>query len=140
VRRHHVTDHLIENRQGRRDLSRNDLRRARESPDHRGNEVSARSTKTALPPGLGDALAANAILLSPRKPVISGRSEAAAFLSKDPIAPSALSWEVIFADVSADAQQGYTWAHGNSTFDFGAGPTTLQSFFLIYWRRTESGD
>ena len=118
---------------------RTDLRRARESLITAGNEVSAAIGEDGVAGGLGDALAANAILLSPRKPVISGRSEAAAFLSNDPIAPSALSWEVIFADVSADAQQGYTWAHGSSTFDFGTGPTPLQSFFLIYWRRTQDG-
>ncbi|HEY7502967.1 MAG TPA: hypothetical protein VH700_02620 [Gemmatimonadales bacterium] len=118
---------------------RGDLRRARESLIAAGNAVSAAIGDDGVAAGLGDALAADVILLSPRKPAISGRSEAAAFLSSDPIAPSALSWEVIFADVSADAQQGYTWAHGSSTFDFGTGPAPLQSFFLIYWRRTESG-
>jgi len=119
---------------------RTDLRRARESLIAAGNEVSAAIDEDGVAAGLGDALATNAILLSPRVPAISGRSEAVAFLANDPIAPRALNWEVIFADVSADAQQGYTWAHGSSTFDFGAGPTTLQSFFLIYWRRTGSGD
>lgn len=119
---------------------RADLRRARESLITAGNEVSTAIGEDGVAAGLGDALAEDAILLSPRTPPISGRSEAAAFLSNDPIAPSALSWEVIFADVSADAQQGYTWAHGSSTFDFGTGPAPLQSFFLIYWRRTESED
>jgi hypothetical protein len=119
---------------------RGDLRRARESLIAAGNGVSAAIGEDGVAAGLGDALAADVILLSPRVPAISGRSEVAAFLSTNPIAPSALSWEVIFADVSADAQQGYTWAHGSSTFDFGTGPAPLQSFFLIYWRRTESGD
>ncbi|HEU4525801.1 MAG TPA: hypothetical protein VFR62_12310 [Gemmatimonadales bacterium] len=119
---------------------RTDLRRARESLIAAGNAVSTAIGEDGVTAGLGDALAANVVLLSHRKPAISGRSEAEAFLSSDPLAPSALSWEVIFADVSADAQQGYTWAHGSSTFDFGTGPTTLPSFFLIYWRRSGSGD
>ena len=102
--------------------------------------MSAAIGEDGVAAGLGDALAADVILLSPRKPAISGRLEAAAFLSTGPIAPRALSWEVIFADVAADAQQGYTCAHGSSTLDFGAGPAPLQSFFLIYWRRTGSGD
>jgi len=118
---------------------RTDLRRARESLTAAGNEVSAAIGEAGVATGLGDALAANVILLSPRAPAITGRSEAAAFLSNDPSAPSGLSWEVIFADVSADGRQGYTWAHGSATFDFGTGPTTLQTFFLTYWRRTESG-
>src|SRR5512134_1351984 len=75
---------------------RTDLRRARESLIAAGNDVSAAIGEDGVAAGLGDALAANAILLSPRVPAISGRSEAAAFLSNDPIAPSALSWEVIF--------------------------------------------
>jgi hypothetical protein len=116
-----------------------DLRRARESLIAAGNEVSAAIGEDGVAAGLGDALAANVILLSPRMPAISGREAAAAFLSSDPLAPRALSWEVIFADVSADGRQGYTWAHGSSTFDFGTGPTLLPSFSLIYWRRTEGG-
>jgi hypothetical protein len=116
-----------------------DLRRARESLSAAGNEVSAAIGEDGVAAGLGDALAANVVLLSPRMPAISGSEAAAAFLSSDPLAPKALSWEVIFADVSADGRQGYTWAHGSSTFDFGTGSTLLPSFFLTYWRRTESG-
>ena len=116
-----------------------DLRRARESLIAAGNEVSTAIGEDGVAAGLGDALAANVILLSPRMPAISGREAVAAFLSSDPLAPRALSWEVIFADVSADGRQGYTWAHGSSAFDFGTGPTLLPSFFLAYWRRTEGG-
>ena len=63
---------------------RTDLRRARESLITAGNEVSAAIGEDGVAAGLGDALAANVILLSPRTPAISGRSEAAAFLSNDP--------------------------------------------------------
>ena len=117
---------------------RTDLRRARESLIAVGNQVSAAIGEDGVAAGLGGALAEDVVLLSPRVAAISGRSEAAAFLSNDPVAPRALSWEVIYADVSADARQGYTWAHGNATFDFGTGPAELQAFFLIYWRWTES--
>jgi ketosteroid isomerase-like protein len=116
-----------------------DLRKVRESLITAGNEVSAAIAEDGVADGLGDALAANVLLLSPRKPTIRGRDEASAFLSSDPIAPSALSWEVIYADVSSDGRQGYTWAHGSSTFDLGTGPAPIPTFFLTYWRRTESG-
>jgi ketosteroid isomerase-like protein len=115
------------------------LRPARASLIEAGNAVSAAIADDGVADGLGGALAANAILLSPRKPAIRGRDQAAAFLSADPLAPSALSWEVIVADVSADASSGYTWAQGSSTFDLGTGATTSPSYFLIYWRRAESG-
>jgi ketosteroid isomerase-like protein len=115
------------------------LRRARESLIHAGNAVSAAIADDGVAGGLAGALAANAILLSPRMPAIRGRDEVAAFLSGDPLAPSALSWEVIVADVSADATQGYTWAQGSSTFDLGTGATSFPSYFLAYWRRAESG-
>ena len=115
------------------------LRRARESLIEAGNAVSAAIADGGVAAGLADALAANAILLSPRKAAIRGREEVAAFLSSDPLAPSALSWEVIVADVSADAAHGYTWAQGNSTFDLGTGATSSPSYFLTYWRRAESG-
>ena len=115
------------------------LRRAREALTDAGNAVSAAIAEHGVAGGLGGALAAKVILLSPRMPVIRGREEVAAFLSADPLAPSALSWEVIVADVSADATQGYTWAQGSSTFDLGTGATSAPSYFLTYWRRAESG-
>jgi ketosteroid isomerase-like protein len=116
-----------------------DLRKVRESLIATGNDVSSAIGEDGVAAGLGDALAANVLLLSPRKPSIRGREEAMAFLSTDPVAPSELSWEVIFADVSADGQSGYTWAQGSSTFDLGTGPTSFPSFFLTYWHRTGSG-
>jgi ketosteroid isomerase-like protein len=68
-----------------------------------------------------------------------GRDAAIAFLSSDPLAPSAIDWQVIYADVSSDGTQGYTWAQGNFTIDIGTGPTTFPGFFLIYWRQTDGG-
>ena len=79
------------------------------------------------------------MVLFPRTPAIRGREEAAAFLTADPLAPRALSWEVILADVSADASQGFTWSQGSFTIDLGDGGTARPGFFLTYWRRTESG-
>jgi ketosteroid isomerase-like protein len=118
---------------------RPDLRRARESLIDAGNAVSAAIGTEGVAAGLGGALTSNTLLLSPRKPTIRGRDEAVAFLSGDPLAPTALSWEVIVADVSADASQGFTWAHGSFTLDLGAGPAPLPGFFLMYWRRTDGG-
>jgi ketosteroid isomerase-like protein len=118
---------------------RPDLREARASLIDAGNAVSSAIATEGVAAGLGDALTADALLLSPRKPTISGRETAVAFLTSDPLAPSALSWEVIAAEVSSDATQGYTWAHGRFTIDIGSGPLQRPGFFLAYWRRTESG-
>ena len=118
---------------------RPDLREARGALIAAGNEVSAAIAAHGVAAGLGNALVGNAVLLSPRVPAIRGRDAASTFLATDPAAPSDLSWEVIMADVSADASHGYTWSQGSSTLDLGAGPTPLQTFFLIYWRRTDGG-
>jgi len=115
------------------------LRRAREALIDAGNVISAAIADDGVAGGLTGALAGNAILLSPRMPAIRGREDVAAFLAGDPLAPRALSWEVIVADVSADATQGYTWAQGSSTFDLGTGEASFPSYFLTYWRRAERG-
>jgi ketosteroid isomerase-like protein len=117
-----------------------DLRQERASLAAAGNAVSADIAARGIPAGLGDALADDALLLSSRVNTIQGRAAAVAFLSTDPIAPSALSWQVIAADVSNDGTQGYTWSQGSFTIDIGAGPTTLPGFFLTYWRRAGGGD
>ena len=112
-----------------------DLREERASLISAGNAVSADIQARGVAAGLGDALADDALLLSSRVNTIQGRAAAVAFLSSDPIAPSALTWQVIAADVSNDGTQGYTWSAGSFTIDIGTGPTTLPGFFLTYWRR-----
>jgi len=119
--------------------ARADLREARASLIAAGNDVSSAIAAKGVARGLGNALTHNALLLSPRVATLEGRVAAVNFLSTAPNAPSALSWEVIMADVSSDASQGYTWSQGSSTIDFGTGGTPAPSFFLTYWRRTESG-
>ena len=79
------------------------------------------------------------LLLSPRVNTLSGRAAAGAFLTGDPLAPSALSWNVEAADVSNDGTQGYTWSEGSATYDFGTGALARPSFFLTYWRRSAPG-
>lgn len=116
-----------------------DLRDARRALIEAGNEVSADIAANGVAEGLGDALASNVVALFPRKPAIRGRQEAAAFLAGDPVAPRELSWQVIYADVSADASQGFTWAQGSFTIDLGDGGIPRPGFFLTYWRRTERG-
>ena len=117
-----------------------DLREERASLIAAGNAVSAAIAQDGIVQALGDALAADALFLSPRMPVLQGRAAAIDFLSTNPIAPSDMQWEVIAADVSNDGTQGYTWAQGTSTLNFGAGPITPPTFFLLYWRRTAGGD
>ena len=116
-----------------------DLREERASLVAAGNEVSGAIAANGVASGLGGALTHNGLLLSPRVATIQGREAAMDFLSTAPNAPSALNWEVIIADVSSDASQGYTWSQGSTTLDLGTGATTIPSFFLTYWKRTESG-
>jgi ketosteroid isomerase-like protein len=84
-------------------------------------------------------LAEDALFLSPRTPVVQGRSAALSFLSTNPVAPSAIRWQVIVAEVSNDGTQGFTWSQGAFTINLGAGPTETAGLFLIYWRRV-AGD
>jgi ketosteroid isomerase-like protein len=116
-----------------------DLREERASLIAAGNAVSAAIATQGVVAGLGGALAEDALLLSPRTATLVGRTAATAFLASAPIAPSAMHWEVIVADVSNNGSQGYTWAQGGSTINLGTGATSLPSFFLTYWRRTAGG-
>jgi ketosteroid isomerase-like protein len=116
-----------------------DLREERASLIAAGNALSDAIAQQGLLSAFGAALADNALFLSPRTPVLEGRTAALSFLSTNPVAPSAIQWEVIVADVSNDATQGFTWSQGAFTINLGAGPTELPGFFLIYWRRT-AGD
>jgi ketosteroid isomerase-like protein len=118
---------------------RPDLNKERASLIAAGNAVSTAIAEDGILDGLGDALTGNAVFLSPREPAIAGRDAVNGFLAGDPNAPSDMSWEVIVADVSTDASQGYTWAHGSFTIDLGTGAATSPGFFLTYWRRADSG-
>lgn len=120
-------------------LRRPDLNQERASLIAAGNAVSDAIAEGGVVEGLGGALTGNAVFLSPREPVVAGRDAVLGFLSGDPNAPSDLGWEVIVADVSTDASQGYTWAHGSFTIDLGSGAATTPGFFLTYWRRTTGG-
>jgi ketosteroid isomerase-like protein len=117
-----------------------DLREERASLIAAGNAVSAAIASEGVVAGLGGAFAEDALLLSPRTPTFVGRAAATTFLASSPIAPTALSWEVIVAEVSNDGSHGYTWAQGLSTLDLGTGATSRPSFFLMYWRRGAGGD
>jgi ketosteroid isomerase-like protein len=112
-----------------------DLREERASLIAAGNALSGALAEDGEISAFGSALAQNALFLSPRTPVLEGRAAALSFLSSNPVAPSAIRWEVIVADVSNDGTQGFTWSQGAFTINLGAGPTELPGFFLIYWRR-----
>ena len=113
-----------------------DLREERASLIAAGNAVSDAIAQQGLQSAFGAALADNALFLSPRTPVLEGRAAALSFLSTNPVAPSAISWQVIVADVSNDGTQGFTWSQGTFTINLGGGPTQTPGLFLIYWRRT----
>jgi ketosteroid isomerase-like protein len=117
-----------------------DLREERASLIAAGNALSDAIGADGEITAFGAALASNALFLSPRTPVLEGRAAALSFLSSNPVAPSAISWEVIVAEVSNDATQGFTWSQGAFTINLGAGPTELPGFFLIYWQRSAGGD
>jgi ketosteroid isomerase-like protein len=112
-----------------------DLREERASLIAAGNALSNAIAQQGLISALGGALAEDALFLSPRTPVLEGRSAALSFLSTNPVAPSAIRWQVIVADVSSNAAQGFSWSQGSFTINLGAGPTELAGFFLIYWSR-----
>ena len=111
-----------------------DLREERASLIAAGNALSSAIAAQGVSSGLSGAFAEGVLFLSPRVDIVAGRTAAASFLSTDPLAPSALRWDIIVADVSNDGTQGFTWGQGFSTFDFGTGPVERASFFLIYWR------
>jgi ketosteroid isomerase-like protein len=116
-----------------------DLREERASLIAAGNAVSAAIASEGVVAGLGGSLAEDALFLSPRSNTLEGRAATIGFLASAPIAPTAIRWEVIAAEVSNDASQGYTWSQGDFTINLGAGAETVPGFFLIYWRRTAGG-
>jgi hypothetical protein len=117
-----------------------DLRVERASLIASGNALSSAIGTQGVAAGLGAAFTDDVLLLSPRVNTLSGRTAAGAFLTSDPLAPSALQWSVEVAEVSNDGTQGYTWSEGSSTYDFGTGALARPSFFLTYWRRAAAGD
>jgi plastocyanin len=122
------------------DAAHLDLRDERASLIQAGNALSAAIGSAGVAAGLSAAFADDVLLLSPRVDIISGAASATTFLTSNPLAPLALSWHVLVAEVSNDATQGYTWSEGSSTFDFGAGAAPRPSFFLTYWTRQSTDD
>jgi len=117
-----------------------DLREERASLIAAGNALSSAIGTEGVAAALDGAFAEDVLFLSPRVNKIVGRAAAATFLTTDPLAPIALRWNVIAADVSNDGTQGFSWGEGFSTFDFGTGALERASFFLIYWRRAAGAD
>jgi ketosteroid isomerase-like protein len=117
-----------------------DLRAERASLTAAGDALSDAIQQDGLVPALGAAFADDVLFLSPRVATIQGSVAATTFLTTNALAPTDMRWQVIIAQVSSDATQGYTWASGFFTIDFGGGASELPGFFLIYWRRTPGGD
>ena len=89
---------------------------------------------------LGKALASDAMLLMPRQPALIGDRAGREFLERHPTAPTAMRWETMRAESSADGRDGYTVERGFVTADLGEGVREVPALFLIYWRmRPESG-
>jgi ketosteroid isomerase-like protein len=116
-----------------------DLREERAALIARGNQLSDAIARKGVPDGLGDALAGNALFLAPRANTFRKKDAAIEWLSTNPIAPTAIEWEVLAADVSNDATQGFTWTGGTIHIDLGTGPSDQPAFFLIYWRKGPGG-
>ena len=112
-----------------------DLREERASLIAAGNAVSAAIQQQGVAAALGDAFAEDVVFLGARTNTIQGRAGAVDWLTSNPLAPSAIAWSVLVADVSNDGTQGYTWTTGTFTADFGTGPTEFPGVFLLYWRR-----
>jgi ketosteroid isomerase-like protein len=117
-----------------------DLRVERAALAAAGNALSGAIAQNGVTAGLDNALTDDAIFLSPRVNLLQGRTAVTTFLATDALAPSALSWSIIAADVSNDGTEGFTWGEGSSTIDIGTGPIPRPSFFLIYWQRADGGD
>jgi ketosteroid isomerase-like protein len=117
-----------------------DLREERAELIDAGDQVSAAIQANGVAAGLGAALADDALLLSPRVNIVQGHDAAVAFLTSNPVAPSALDWTIFAADVSNDGTQGFTWGQGGFTINIGTGPLQLPALFLTYWRRAAAGD
>jgi ketosteroid isomerase-like protein len=117
-----------------------DLREERAALASAADALSEAIAANGVAAGLTAALADDAVFLSPRTNMVVGKTAIAAFLTSDPVAPSALSWSTIKSDVSNDASQGYTWTQGSVTIDIGGGPLTLPGMALIYWKREGAGD
>ena len=117
-----------------------DLREERAALASAADALSDAIEANGVAAGLTAALADDAVFLSPRTNMVVGKTAIAAFLTSDPIAPSALSWSTIKSDVSNDAGQGYTWTQGSVTIDIGTGPLTMPGMALIYWKRENAGD
>jgi ketosteroid isomerase-like protein len=117
-----------------------DLRDARATLTANANELSAAIGRHGVANAIGRALTRDALFLGPRSNTLQGREAAVNYLTTNPIAPSAIRWETIVTDVSADGQRGYTWLEGILTIDLGAGPTEQPGFLLAFWDRRDYND
>ena len=96
-----------------------DLRAERASLITAGNALSASIAAQGVVAGVGGALTDDAIFLSPGVNLVQGRDAVTSFLSTNALAPSAISWQMIVADVSNDGTRGFTWGEGPSTVNLG---------------------
>ena len=117
-----------------------DLRDARSTLIANANRLSEAVGRHGVANAIGHALTRDALFLGPRSNTLQGREAAVNYLTTNPIAPSAMRWEVIVADVSADGQRGYTWLEGTLTIDLGAGPAERPGFLLAFWDRRDFND
>ena len=117
-----------------------DLREERAALAAASDALSEAIGNGGVAAGLTAALADDAVFLSPRTNMVIGKSAIVAFLTGDPVAPSALSFTTIKSDVSNDGSHGYSWTQGGVTINIGTGPLALPGMALIYWKRGGSGD
>lgn len=98
--------------------------------------------RTGLAHGLGSALAADVVYLRGGLPIVRGRVAAQAIVGAESLhVASAVRWQPVRAEVSADGRNGYTYGYtiyGTPASATGA-PSIRIDRYIAYWRRDDAG-
>ncbi|MEO7711767.1 MAG: DUF4440 domain-containing protein [Gemmatimonadaceae bacterium] len=98
--------------------------------------------RAGLAQGLGSALAADVVFLRGGLPIVRGRVAAQAIVGAESLnVASAVRWQPVRAEVSADGRNGYTY--GYTIYGLPASATGAPSIridrYIAYWRRDDAG-
>lgn len=98
--------------------------------------------RMGLANGLGSALAADVVYLRGGLPIVRGRVAAQAIVGAESLnVASAVRWQPVRAEVSADGRNGYTYGYtiyGTPASGTGA-PSIRIDRYIAYWRRDDAG-
>ncbi|HET7457191.1 MAG TPA: DUF4440 domain-containing protein [Gemmatimonadaceae bacterium] len=105
------------------------------------DRAHAAASAVSLVNGFPAALADDAVLLYPNRPIVRGRAAAAALLASFPgAADRTMTWRPVVADVSADGTRGYTIGYGERG---GAPVGSVEAShvkYLAFWKKGDDGD